>query len=109
MSPYVLRGLLTEDGEIDYSEHWMYGYLPEVGRFVAALVESVVDGEWVDGEWVPFHDPNVPIEVYEVDTIEELEETITGGEIPAEVVTALREEQQRHLASRAAARGAAAS
>ncbi len=31
-----------------------------------------------------------------MDTVEELEEILTGGEIPAEVIAELREEQQEY-------------
>jgi len=94
MSAYELRGLLTEDGELDYSQHWQYGF--DRGDFLAALFDDVVDGEWWEGTWYPFHDPGYPIEAYVVDTVEELEETLTGGGIPAGVAAALREEQREY-------------
>ncbi len=94
MSAYELRGLLTVDAELDYSQHWQYGF--HRGEFLAALFDDVVDGEWWEGTWYPFHDPREPIEAYAVDTVEELDEILTGGEIPAEVVTALREEEREY-------------
>ncbi len=47
MSGFVLRGLLTEDGELDYSQHWKYGF--HEGDFLAGLFDDVVDGEWWKG------------------------------------------------------------
>lgn len=96
MSAYELRGLVTEDGEIDYSQHWQYGFDHISGVFLAALFDDVVDGEWWEGTWYPFHDPKVPIEAYAADAVEELEEIITGGSIPDELLDALREEQRQH-------------
>lgn len=94
MSAYQLRGLLTEDGELDYSQHWQYGF--HQGMFLAALFDDVVDGEWWEGSWYPFHDPREPIDAYAVDTVEELEEILTSGEIPAAVMGALRDEEQAY-------------
>ena len=97
MSGFVMRGLLTEDGEIDYTQYWRYGFDEAGGRFLAALFDAVVDGEWWEGKWYPFHDPNEPIDGCFVDTIEDLEEIVTGGEIPEEVIAILREEQREYL------------
>jgi hypothetical protein len=95
MSGYVLRGLVTEDGELDYSQHWMYGF--HEGEFLAALFDDVVDGEWWEGKWYPFHDPQEPIEAYAVETVEELDEILTGGEIPDVVIAELREERRQYI------------
>ncbi len=103
MRIHQLRGLLTDDGELDYSQHWEYAFNPSRGVFMAGLFDDVADGEWWAGTWYPFDDPRVPIEAYVVDTLEELEETITGAEIPAEVLATLREEQRRYCTGAAAA------
>jgi hypothetical protein len=94
MSAYELRGLLIEDGELDYTQHWQYGF--DRGDFLAALFDDVVDGEWWEGAWYPFHDPMYPIDAYAVAGVEELEEILSGGEIPAEVFAALREEEREY-------------